>query len=268
MFFSVIQYLEDKESGFKASLGFRLAFLPAEDSKEAPTLFGLNEEADEEQQMLAGGIDSQDWYGSTFRFGWNKFDQDRIAKCGGYAGELGSVAGNDWITDSCPFAPEAKLKEGAQPRYYSKSSEGLEVSVEGGGENTEERYSSEDYEPSEVTGQTFLSSLVLRSELVQRDSDSGEDEGDSPNKPGDDKDDDDDDKCDEGGEGGENGDDDDNDNKSGSGGEGGEGGEGSGNCKAQAPAPLPIAGAGAAFAWSRRVRRRYTLVPAKAPIVS
>ena len=35
---------------------------------------------------------------------------------------------------------------------------------------------------------------------------------------------------------------------------------------AQTPAPLPIAGAGAAFAWSRRVRRRYTLVPAKAQI--
>jgi hypothetical protein len=35
---------------------------------------------------------------------------------------------------------------------------------------------------------------------------------------------------------------------------------------AQTPAPLPIFGAGAAFAWSRRVRRNYRLVPAKAQI--
>lgn len=56
---------------------------------------------------------------------------------------------------------------------------------------------------------------------------------------------------------------------------GGGGPVGGGSCDpnsscpvSQTPGPLPIAGAGAAFAWSRRVRRRHTLVPAKAPITA
>lgn len=106
-----------------------------------------------------------------------------------------------------------------------------------------------------VAGQTFLSSLELTAEKIK-------DPALKSKPPGFD---DDEDECDEGGEGGENGD---KYKNSGSGGEGGEGGESGHNCKAQTPAPLPIAGAGAAFAWSRRVRRRYTLVPAKAQIVA
>jgi hypothetical protein len=171
-----------------------------------------------------------------FRLAFVPGDNPEVLLGNELSSELSETAfeSQPWYGSTFRFGVQKGLEEGrAECRGSSDSPEDVGSN---GGLTTACPFAPD--ESGEVAGQTFLASLKLSSEV------SGE--------PG-------------GGGGG------------GAGGGGGVVGGGGGgdicatnnSCPAsQAPAPLPIAGAGAAFAWSRRVRRRYTLAPANAQIVA
>jgi hypothetical protein len=173
IYFSVIQYLKDPNSGTQSNFAFRLAFIPnGEEGGEK--VVGFSAEPNTE-----GLFQSEPWYGTSFRFGGSQADlRDGVASCGGNPATYEALSdpnGPGWVTSACPFAPdelgevagntflsnlEFKVKEldsGSTAYRYSGGGEGEEneggEGHEGGGhcnQNSVASYSSsEDNEGGE-----------------------------------------------------------------------------------------------------------------------